>query len=343
MDIIDLRSDTITKPSPAMRQAMANAEVGDDVFGEDPTVNRLQEMAAELTGQADALFVPSGTMANSLAIKILTSPGDEVIMEEGSHPFNNESGGPAVISGVQIRTLKASRGILKPDQIKAAIRPDDIHVPPTSLISIENTSNRGGGSIYPLETIKEISEIARKKGISLHMDGARLFNACVSSGVKPDEYGSNFDTVSFCLSKGLGAPVGSLLCGSKELIKNALRWRKLLGGGMRQVGILAAAGLYALDNNIERLADDHENAKILAQGLSEMDEIEIVPDDVESNIVAFNIKSPDMSSVKLQNTLKENGVLVLAIGPKTIRAVTHLDVDRKGIEKAVEVIKSCAH
>lgn len=336
--LVDLRSDTVTKPSPAMRQAMADALVGDDVFGEDPTVNKLQEMAADLLGHEASLFVPSGTMANSLAIKILTRPGDEIIMESGSHPINYESGAPAVISSVQCRLLNGNRGLLEVNQIKSVIRPKDIHIAPARLISLENTHNQGGGTVYPLETIAAIGDLAKSRGLYMHLDGARLFNATVASGVDIKQYARHFDTVSFCLSKGLGAPIGSLLCTGRELIAEALRWRKLLGGGMRQVGIIAAAGIYALENNVQRLSQDHQNAKMLAQGLNECAGLEIDTDTVQTNIVIFKMSENYGSAESFVGAMQAEGVLMLALGSDMIRAVTHLDVDRQGIEYVIEMV-----
>ena len=335
---IDLRSDTVTKPTPAMREAMFQAEVGDDVYGEDPTVNALQEKAAALLGHEAALFVSSGTMANQLAIRTLTSLGDDVLMNEDAHPFRYESGAPAAVSSVQLHTLPAKRGIMTAAQIEAAINPDDIHFPPTSLVCLENTHNRGGGAIYPLETIAEISAVAKRRGLAMHLDGARLFNACVASGVKPAEYARHFNTVSFCLSKGLGAPVGSMLAGDRDIIKRARRWRKMLGGGMRQIGFLAAAGIYALDHHIDRLAEDHENARLMAEGLSRIQGLETSPDEVETNIVLFRIIRQGLTPVALQAELARTGLLVTVFGPDQIRAVTHLDVSRSEIEQAVGII-----
>jgi len=249
-DLVDLRSDTVTKPTPAMRKAIAEAEVGDDVFGEDPTVNTLQKKVAEILGKEASLFVPSGTMANQLAIKSHTQPGDEVIIEATSHPYNFESGASAALSGIQFYCLKGVRGILDASQIEEAIRPNDHHFPVTRLICLENTHNRGGGAIYPLEKIAEISQLAKSKNLLLHLDGARLWNASVATGIKPQEYARWVDSVSVCLSKGLGAPIGSLVAGTKPFIDRVHRFRKMFGGGMRQVGIIAAAGLYALGHHI---------------------------------------------------------------------------------------------
>ncbi|MEW6266019.1 MAG: low-specificity L-threonine aldolase [Thermodesulfobacteriota bacterium] len=337
MRAIDLRSDTVTKPTPAMRQAMFEAEVGDDVFGEDPTVNALEAKAAEMLGHEAALFTPSGTMSNQIAIKVLTKPGDEVIMAADAHPFMFESGAPAVISAVQVRTLPSRRGQISAEQVESVIRPKNVHHPPSRLVCLENTSNRGGGSVYPLEAILAVTATARRHQLSLHLDGARIFNACAASGLAPSDYARHFDTVSFCLSKGLGAPVGSILVGGREVIAEARRWRKLLGGGMRQAGILAAAGLYALEHHVRRLAEDHENAKILAQGLARLKGLEFDPTEVETNIIIFRVVKPGLSAPALADRLKARSVLVLPTGPEYIRVVTHLDVNRDDIHPALKV------
>jgi threonine aldolase len=328
--VIDLRSDTVTKPTPAMRRAMAQADVGDDVFGEDPTVNRLQERAAELFGREAALFVPSGTMGNQIAIKVHTQPGDEVILEEASHIFNSEMAMMAAFSGVIPRPIPSERGWLRWEQIESAIRPNVYYYAQTRLICLENTHNFKGGSVYPLEWAREIIEKAHERGLKVHLDGARIFNAAVATGRSVKELTEGFDSVMFCLSKGLGAPVGSMLVGSAEFIKEARRVRKMLGGGMRQVGILAAAGLYALEHHIERLAEDHENAQILAQALREIPEVRLDP--VETNIIIFELtKTP---AEKLITELKKRNILALAIGPRRVRLVTHLDVSRADVLRA---------
>jgi threonine aldolase len=325
--VIDLRSDTVTKPTPAMRRAMAQADVGDDVFGEDPTVNRLQERAAELFGREAALFVPSGTMGNQIAIKVHTQPGDEVILEEASHIFNSEMAMMAAFSGVIPRPIPSERGWLRWEQIESAIRPNVYYYAQTRLICLENTHNFKGGSIYPLEWAREIIEKAHERGLKVHLDGARIFNAAVATGRSVKELTEGFDSVMFCLSKGLGAPVGSMLVGSAEFIEKARRVRKMLGGGMRQVGILAAAGLYALEHHIERLAEDHENAQILAQALREIPEVRL--EHVETNIIIFELtKTP---AEKLITELKKRNILALAIGPRRVRLVTHLDVSRADV------------
>ena len=338
-DFIDLRSDTVTKPTPAMRKAMAEAEVGDDVFGEDPTVNALQAKVAKILGKEASIFVPSGTMGNQLAIKSHTQPGDEVIIEATSHPYNFEGGASAVLSAVQFYCLKGVRGILDASQFEEAIRPDDHHFPVTKLICLENTHNRGGGTIYPLQKIAEITRFARSKGLLVHLDGARLWNASVASGIKPHEYAQWADSVSVCLSKGLGAPVGSLVAGTKPFIERVHRFRKMFGGGMRQVGILAAAGIYALDHHIERLKEDHRNAKRLALGLSEIQGVSIEPEHVETNIVIFDIAEMGMTAAQVRDEMKKKGVLIHPFGKTLIRLVTHLDVSKEDIEVALKAFR----
>ena len=337
--MIDLRSDTVTKPSPAMREAMATAEVGDDVFGEDPTVNRLQETAARLLGKEAALFVPSGTMANQLSVRLHTRPGDEIIVEAGAHVVRYESGAAAGLSGVQTCWLQGTRGVLQPEQIETAIRPPEYHNPPTTLICLENTHNRGGGTIFPLDTIKAIRKVAEARGIAMHLDGARLFNAVVATGIPAAEYARHFETVSFCLSKGLGAPVGSLICADKERIVKLRRLRKMFGGGMRQAGILAAAGLYALERNIARLAEDHAHAKRLAASLVGLPGVRITPEHVETNIVVFDISETRRTADEILTSLKADGLLLVPFSPTTLRAVTHLDVSRDQIEQACAILK----
>ena len=335
---IDLRSDTVTKPSPAMRKAMADAEVGDDVFGEDPTVNRLQETAARLLGKDAALFVPSGTMANQLSVRLHTRPGDEIIVEAGAHVVRYESGAAAGLSGVQTCWLQGNRGVLLPDQIEAAIRPPDYHNPPTTLICLENTHNRGGGTVYPLDTIKAIRKIAEARRIAMHLDGARLFNAVVATGIPAAEYARHFETVSFCLSKGLGAPVGSLICADKERVTKLRRLRKMFGGGMWQAGILAAAGLYALEHNIERLVQDHAHAKRLATALMNLPGVRINPDHVETNIAVFDISETRRTADEVLALLKAEGLLLVPFSPTTLRAVTHLDASREQIDQACAIL-----
>jgi threonine aldolase len=338
--MIDLRSDTVTKPSPAMREAMARAPVGDDVYGEDPTVNRLQEMAAALLGKAAALFVPSGIMANQLSIRVQTQPGDEVIVESRSHIVRYEHGAAAALAGVQLHWVGGDRGILEPEQVEAAIRPRDPYTIPTSLICLENTHNSGGGSIYPLSKIERIRTIAQARGIPMHLDGARLFNAVVATGVSAAEYARHFETISFCLSKGLGAPVGSLIVSDRPTVDKLRRFRRMYGGGMRQAGILAAAGIYALEQNVSRLKEDHDHARLLANALKKIRTVSIQPDQVETNIVLFDVMASRRSPAEILAVLKKEGVLVNAVGGTTIRAVTHLDVTSKDIEEAGQIFAS---
>jgi threonine aldolase len=338
-DFIDLRSDTVTKPTPAMRKAMAEAEVGDDVFGEDPTVNALQEKVANLLGKEAALFVPSGTMANQVSIKSHTQPGDEVIIEASSHPYNFEGGAGAALSGIQFQCLKGVRGILDVSQIEESIRPADHHFPVTRLICLENTHNRGGGTIYPLEKMAEIYRLAKSKGLFVHLDGARLWNASVATGIKTQEYVQWADSVSVCLTKGLGAPIGSLVAGSKAFIDRVHRFRKMFGGGMRQVGIIAAAGIYALDYHLERLKEDHQNAKRLAVGLKEFKGVSIDPKYVETNIVIFDVANSGMTATQVAEAMKKERVLIHAFGKTQVRLVTHLDVTAEDIEKALKAFQ----
>jgi threonine aldolase len=337
--MIDLRSDTVTKPSEGMRRAMAVAEVGDDVFGEDPTVNALQERVAAMLGKESALFVPSGTMANQISLLAHARPGDEIILERGSHVLNHEAGGLAALAGVQPFVLEGDRGIFEPEEVDRSIRFSDVHFPPTALIWIENTHNRGGGSVFPLEKMKAIRDIATNYGLKLHMDGARLFNACVASDVPPEEYARQVDSLSFCFSKGLGAPVGSILAGGAEFIARAHRYRKMLGGGMRQVGILAAAALYALDHNIERLAEDHKNAGRLAEGLDRLDGVRVIMQPVETNIVYFDVSETGRNALEIMNEARERQVLVLPESFTIIRAVTHLEIDADDIEKTIAAFR----
>jgi threonine aldolase len=336
--IIDLRSDTVTKPSTEMRRVMSEAEVGDDVFGDDPTVNKLQEKVADMLGKEAALFVPSGTMANTIAILAHTQPGDEVIVERESHTFNYEVAGAAVMGGVQLNTILGDRGILDRDQIAKEIREPNVHIPQTKLICLENTHNRGGGTIYPLEKIQAIHQLAKENSLKMHLDGARLFNACVTTGINPEDYAQYFNSIMFCFSKGLGAPVGSIVAGSKAFIQRAHWVRKMLGGGMRQVGILAAAALYALENNIERLAEDHNNAKMLATELAKIKGFQINPEHVETNILVFDVSESGFSVAEVLGKLKTKGILMVAFGHTLARAVTHLDVSGEDIETAIRIV-----
>jgi threonine aldolase len=320
-----------------MRKAMAQAEVGDDVFGEDPTVNRLQEKVAELLEKEAAIYVPSGTMSNQLAVKTHTNPGDEVIVEKESHIFNYETAAPAFLSGVQLNPVQGNRGLMSAKSVEEAIRPQVYYMMPTKLVCLENTHNRGGGSIYPLKLIDEIRDVVVRHKLRFHLDGARLWNASVATGIKVSEYARRFDSVSVCLSKGLGAPIGSVLAGSKEYIEKARRFRKIFGGGMRQAGVIAAAGLYALEHNIERLAEDHEKAKMFTKILIESSLYEVNPDHVETNIVIFGLKKPLTVEKFLEDT-RSMGVLLSAGSAGKIRAVTHLDVSMDEVKKAAEIL-----
>jgi threonine aldolase len=334
--VVDLRSDTLTMPTEGMRAAMAGAELGDDVFGEDPTVNRLQRRAAELLGKEDALFVASGTMGNLLGVLSLSRSGDEIIADAESHVFLNEGAGAAALAGVQIRQVATEAGVMTADQVRGALRPrGDVHQPPTTAVCVENTHNRAGGVVWPLDALRAVSETARRSGLWTHMDGARLFNAAVAQGVPAAEIAAMADTVTFCVSKGLGAPVGSVLCGPAEVIGRARRWRKALGGGWREAGMLAAAGLWALDHSIERLADDHRNARTLAEGLAEIDGVRLDLDRVQTNIVYFELEGMDAQDFLAR--CREQGVLGAAGADGRIRFVTHLGVDAGGVQRALDV------
>ncbi len=340
MSPVDLRSDTVTRPSPGMRAAIANAEVGDDVLGDDPTVNRLQERMAAMLGKEAALFVPSGSMANQVSIRSVCEPGDEIIIDETTHSYNYEAAGPAALSGVSMRIIPGQRGIFNAAQVEAAVRPLGAHFPHSRLVIIENTNNRGGGSIWPLETVADIRPVADRHGLHVHMDGARLMNACVATGRKPTEYTQHVDSVSLCFSKGLGAPVGSIVAGPQPFITRCHRFRKMFGGGMRQAGILAAAALYALDHNIERLAEDHAHAHRLAEALAELPGIRLDPRTVETNILIFEIDPRLATAADWVARLHERGVWLLATAPNKARAVTHLDVSAAQIDYAINVFRT---
>ena len=334
MNPIDLRSDTVTLPSQAMREAVASAPLGDDVYGEDPTVNRLQEICADLLGKEAALFVASGTMANQVALGVLTRPGDEVICDQGAHPVNFEGGAMPALWGIQPRTLRGERGLLDPAEVEAAIRPESEHFPRSRVLEIENTHNRGGGSVYPLARVQALAEVARRRGLDLYLDGARLMNAVVASGVAARDFAEGATLVSICLSKGLGAPVGSLLAGDRDRIREARRLRKRLGGAMRQAGVLAAAGIFALENNMSRLAEDHENARALASALAALHDVEI-SHPVETNMVFASFGG--RGAVGLVGRFRAAGVLANPEGsrPDLVRFVTHLDVSRGDMAEAV--------
>ena len=333
--MIDLRSDTVTKPTAGMRRAMASAEVGNAAYGEDPTVNRLQERAAEMMGMEAALYVPSGTMANQMAVNVHVRAGDEVILDSESHIFHKELGMMAAFTGALARTIPTPQGVLPPHVVEEAIRPPSISESKTGLICLENTHNRKGGAVYPLDAARELVALAHSKGVPVHLDGARIFNASIATDTPVFELVKGFDSVMFCLSKGLGAPVGSVLLGSKAFIEEALRIRKMLGGAMRQAGIIAAGGLYALENHVERLAEDHENARPLADALRESRDVSVEP--VETNIVVFSLER--MRAGSFAEEMRNRGILVNAISSKRVRLVTHLDVTREDIGKASQAIR----
>ncbi len=339
MKTVDLRSDTVTRPSPEMREVMMSAEVGDDVFGEDPTINRLQEMIAELTGMEAALFVTSGTQGNQISLNAHTQPGDEVVVERECHIINYECGAPAMLAGVQLYPVEGERGILTAEQVAAAVRPEDVHLPHTGLICLENTHNRAGGSIYPIEEIRKISEIARSKNIPLHLDGARLWNASAETGISIKEYCQYFDSVSMCFSKGLGAPVGSIVAGSKEFIGKAHQYRKAYGGGMRQAGILAAAAIYAVEHNFPLLKEDHRRIRRLAGAISELPGVSVDLDSVQTNILIFRVAPQKMDADELVARLQENGVLMFKIKPEHIRAVSHIEISDDDIDFAIAAFR----
>ncbi|MBC8343508.1 MAG: DegT/DnrJ/EryC1/StrS family aminotransferase [Bacteroidetes bacterium] len=335
--MIDLRSDTLTKPTAGMLEAMIKAEVGDDVWGEDPSVNELEKKVAEMFGMEAALFCPSGTMTNQIAIKVHTQAGDEVICDRASHVYNFEAGGIAFNSAASMRLIHGDRGRFTAKDVLENINPDDIHFPVSRLVSVENTVNRGGGCFYHFEDLKRIRKVCTDHGLSFHLDGARLFNALVETREKPEDYGQIFDTISICLSKGLGAPVGSLLIGSSAIIVKGRRIRKIFGGAMRQAGFLAAAGIYALDHHIDRLADDHRRAKVLSSELAKSDCISTVLP-VDTNIVIFNLQE-GISDEEFLDKLKQKEVLMHAIGKNSIRLVTHLDFNDDMLEKTINVLK----
>ncbi len=337
-DLVDLRSDTVTRPTPAMRRAIAEAVVGDDVYGDDPTVLALEERVARLTVKDAALYVPSGTMGNQLAVACQTQPGDEVLLEADSHVFVYEQGGIAANSGTLAHPMPSDRGAIDPVAIAAAVRGEDDHVAHVRLLCIENTHNRHGGAIVPLERVRAAAAAAHQYGMAVHMDGARLWNASVASGIPLADWAAPVDTVMMCFSKALGAPVGSILAGPADVIHRAHRLRKRWGGGMRQVGILAAACLYALDHHIERLADDHARARVLADAIATLPGIRVVAP--QTNIVFMLLEHPSLDGPDLARRLFERGVHLSAYGPKKLRAITHLDIDDAGVERAVEAFRA---
>jgi len=336
--IIDLRSDTVTKPSPEMRRAMAEAVVGDDVFGDDPTVNRLEKMVAEILRKEAALYVPSGTMANQVALYTASERGDEVLCGTDCHIINYEVAAPAVLSGLLVHPLPDDKGILSARTIEENIRPLNIHCPRTKIVALENTHNRAGGTIYPLETIAEIETVAHRHGLWMHLDGARLWNAHVATGIALEKYASYFDSVSVCLSKALGAPVGSLLTGKQAFIDKARRTRKMFGGGMRQVGILAAAGIYAIEHNIPRLAEDHQNARYLGENINKIPGLSVDLETVQSNIVIVYIDPDRMTAEQFAGRLAGHGILCIPFGPTRVRFVPNLDTNHEDCRKAVAAV-----
>lgn len=334
MTIIDLRSDTVTQPCAGMRQAMANAEVGDNVLGDDPTVIKLEETIAALIGKEDAIFVPSGTMANQIAIWLHTRRGDAIALHKNAHIYLYEAGAPAVLSSVMMRTLEGEKGLISLDSLKSAFLPVDPHFAPTTMVCVEDTANKGGGTVYPMDLLNEIATLAKKNSASTHIDGARFFNSQVASGIPVAERAQNYDTVSICFSKGLGAPVGSALCIPKEWKTRAIRARKVMGGGMRQSGVLAAAALYALENNIQKLEQDHHHAEMFAAALRELG----FAVRSSTNMVYFDCKEAPL----LIEKLKEERIWALALGPETIRMVTHLQVSSEDVLRAIQALQKHA-
>jgi threonine aldolase len=340
MKYIDLRSDTVTRPSEKMREIISSAVVGDDVFGDDPTVNRLQNKVAGLFGKQAALYVPSGSMGNLVAIKTHTEPGDEIICQEDCHSLNYEAGSLGAIAGLVAHTFSGTRGVFTREQIEPFIKKKSLHTPPTRLIAIENTHNHAGGTIFPLEEIKKLRELADEHGIKMHLDGARIWNAHVATGIAFDEYGKYFDSIQCCFSKGLGAPIGSMVIGDSDFIDRARRFRKMFGGGMRQVGIIASAALYAVENNIPRMAEDHENARYLAENLATINGIDIDLDTVQTNIVIMDIAPSGKQVPDVLAALKEENILAVQFGNTRIRCVTHMDVNLDDVKTAIEKYKT---
>src|SRR5690625_4421829 len=339
MWMIDLRSDTVTKPTEAMRKAMYEAEVGDDVYIEDPTIIQLENLAAEIVGKEAALFVPSGTQGNQIAVLSFCRAGEEIIVEADSHIFYYEGGAISAFAGVQPRTLVGERGSLKAEDVTAAIRVEDVHFPETGLICLENTHNWSGGAVIPVEDMQAVYEVVQQHNIPVHLDGARIFNASIASGVSVKEFAKYTDSIQFCLSKGLGAPIGSVIAGDSDFINRARKWRKRLGGGLRQAGILAAPGIVALETMVDRLAEDHDHAKRLAEGLGNISSL-TVENIVETNIVVINVKSLHKTAVEFVELLKDYGILANAYGTYNVRLVTHYDVSPKDIETTIEKVQS---
>jgi threonine aldolase len=340
MASVDLRSDTVTRPTPAMRKAIAEAPVGDDVFGDDPTVNALEEKVAALFGHEAALFVPSGTMGNQICIACHTEPGDEILFESGAHIFHYEVGAPAVLSGVLTHPIVGRRGVITAADVKSRIRPIDVHCPRTRLVALENTHNRAGGTVFPLDEIKQLYALTREAGLRMHLDGARIWNAHVATGIPLAEYGRYFDSISACFSKGLGCPVGSVVIGSRAFIEKADRARKRFGGGMRQVGILAAAAIHALDHHIARMREDHDNARYLATELAGLPGIAIDLEAVQTNMVFMDVADTGRSAAQVATDLARHDVWTIDLDWTRLRCVTHMDVSREDCQRAVGVIRT---
>lgn len=339
--VINMLSDTVTKPTAAMRQCMANAEVGDDMGGEDPTVNRLEAMVAELTNKEAAVFACSGTQSNQMGVRTHCIPGDELLIETNGHIAMFEGGAPAAISGIMCRTIPGRLGMLDVSDLEGQVRADNQHLCITRLLCLENTTNAGGGRAYPLDQLKRVCDWAHAQGLKTHLDGARLFNAAVASGATIRELCAGFDTVSICFSKGLGCPMGSILVGTKTDIHRARRIRKMMGGALRQAGIIAASAIYALENNVTRLAEDHANAKVFAEAIANIKGIEIDVSAVETNLVFFKLDKAIGNAGQLSNALKAKGVRIGGMGPQTLRACTHLDVNREQCLQAAATIRAC--
>jgi threonine aldolase len=340
-ELIDLRSDTVTRPTPEMRRAMAAAEVGDDVFGDDPTVNSLQEFAADLLGKEAGLFVPTGSMGNQVSLAVLSSPGDEVVCEAGAHFLHYEGGSVAAHLGLVARPLSGERGVISADRVAAMLREGDDHNPRTAVVAMENTHNSAGGRVFPIDEARAISKVCRDQKVGVHLDGARLFNAQAATGIPAREWAACADTVTFCFSKGLGAPVGSMVVSTAGAIAEARRIRKRLGGGMRQVGVIAAAARVALETGVERLAEDHANARRLAEGLADLDPVAVDIESVETNMVFLSLEPFGISAPEVSNAMRERGILTLGLPGHSMRLVTHRDVSAAGIETALAAFKGC--
>jgi threonine aldolase len=338
-NLINLYSDTQTKPSPEMRQAIANAEVGDEQQEADPTTNRLQEMVADLLGKEAALFLPSGVMCNQIAVKVWTRPGDEIILHETAHIVNFESGGAAALSGTTNRNLTGDRGMFTADQIRDALRPKGRHHPVQSLLAVENTANLGGGAVWPVEQVVSVCEVGHEHGLKTHLDGARLLNAVVASGTSAKEYAAPFDSLWIDLSKGLGCPVGGVLAGSQAFIEDAFRYKHMYGGAMRQSGMIAAAGVYALENNVDRMAEDHENARYLAGLLADIPGVSVPDKNIETNMVYFDVSATGLSAAEVSSRLLTEGVKIGATSETRLRAVTHLDISRDHISATATALR----